>query len=422
MKYYKKVLPSGLRVIVLPMKDSPTVTVLTMVETGSEYEKREESGMSHFLEHMCFKGTKNRPKSIDISLELDKIGAANNAFTNYEWTGYYAKANSKHVGKLIDVISDMYLNPTFPAAELEKEKGVIIEEMNMYEGLPQRKVQMVFSSLLYGDQPAGWPILGNRRVIKNATREKFVSYRNAHYVAHSSMVVIAGGVEQGRAFNLVKKTFKDIKDGKKRNKRPVQVSQKSPRLKIADKETDQTHLVLGFKTFKATDKRSTTLHVLDAILGSGMSSRLFQRLREEMGVCYYAKSSVNEFTDHGDFIIFSGVDSRRIVEVVTVLVDEVKKLKDVEVPKAELEKAKESYIGGLFMGVESSDEVSFFAAEQEILGRKFKTPKQIEAEIRKVTAKDVQKLARQIFTDENLNLAIVGSIPDKKKIQSVLHF
>src|SRR3989344_238825 len=180
MKYYKKVLPSGLRVIVLPMKDSPTVTVLTMVETGSEYEKREESGMSHFLEHMCFKGTKNRPKSIDISLELDKIGAANNAFTNYEWTGYYAKANSKHVGKLIDVISDMYLNPTFPAAELEKEKGVIIEESNMYEDLPPQRVQDLLLELVYGDQPAGWNVAGTRETVRNMKRNDFVAYRSQH--------------------------------------------------------------------------------------------------------------------------------------------------------------------------------------------------------------------------------------------------
>src|SRR5574343_451344 len=190
MKFSKKVLKNGLRVITVPMKENPTTTVLVLVEAGSKYEEKRVNGISHFLEHMCFKGTTKRQKAIDISKELDAIGSQYNAFTAQEYTGYYAKSDAKHFKKIFDVVSDIYLNSTFPEAELEKEKGVIIEEINMYEDLPPRHVQDMVMEILYGDQPAGWNIAGVKENILNMKREDFVQYKQAHYVPSATTLVV----------------------------------------------------------------------------------------------------------------------------------------------------------------------------------------------------------------------------------------
>ncbi len=420
MKVKKKIFPNGLRLVVVPMPESPTVTALVMVEAGSKYETKKQNGLSHFLEHMCFKGTTKRPRSLDISHELDSLGAESNAFTSTEYTGYYAKAHPKHTEQLIDVISDLYLNPRFPEEELEKEKGVVLEEMNMYEDLPQRKVQEVFTELLYGDQPAGWTILGRKEVITGAKVRDLVEYRKAHYCASSTVVIVAGNVTAPTVERLVSKYFKTIPVTKKRKKVGVVEKQNAPNIKIHFKKTDQAHLVLGFRTFPVSDKRNATLQVLNAVLGSGMSSRLFQKLREEMGVGYYVRSGVDELTDHGYFAVATGVDTSRVLEVVEAIVSLCKELKENLVSKEELKKSQESLIGNFVMGLESSDSVATFVADQEILKGKIEDPKDIERKIREVSSEDVRALARTIFSDKNLNLAIVGNVKETKALKSIL--
>ena len=196
MEYKKTILKNGLRVITVPMKDNPTVTVLVLVETGSKYETKAKNGISHFLEHMCFKGTAKRPTAQAISSELDGLGSSYNAFTSQEYTGYYAKSSANHFKKIFDVVSDIYLNSAFPAAEIEKEKGVIVEEINMYEDMPHRHVHDLFASLLYGDTPAGWNIAGTRDNVRAMKREDFVQYHQAHYVPKATTVIIAGKVSE----------------------------------------------------------------------------------------------------------------------------------------------------------------------------------------------------------------------------------
>ncbi len=422
MKVIKKKLKNGLRIILVPMKDNPTVTVLVLVETGSKYESPEESGISHFLEHMCFKGTQKRLKSFDISRELDAIGAQNNAFTSHEFTGYFAKSHPKHVSAILDVVSDIYLNPTFPEAEVQKEKGVIIEEMNMYEDLPQRQVYNVFSALLYGDQPAGRTILGDREVINNATRESFVQYRAKHYVADATIVVVSGNINPTLVQKNIEKAFGHIATSKKWDKLPVVERQSVVGLQIKQKDTDQTHLMIGVRTFHITDKRTPILQVLSSVLGQGMSSRLFQKLREEMGVGYYVRTAADEFTDHGYLSVNTGVDKKRVKEVVEAIMAEFKRLKTELVSKEELAKVKESMMGSLVMELESSDSVAEFVGGQEVLKGAVQTPKEIEKVIRSVTAAQIKTLANIIFKDEKLNLAIVGNIKNAKDIEKVLHF
>ena len=341
MKFTKKVLKNGLRVIIVPMKDNPTVTVLVLVEAGSKYEEKRINGISHFLEHMCFKGTTKRPKTIDVSKELDALGSQYNAFTGQEYTGYYAKSSAKHFVQIFDIISDIYLNGTFPAKEVEKEKGVIVEEINMYEDLPHRHVQELIMKLLYGDQPAGWGIAGEKTNIVKFNRDDLVKYKSEHYLPEATVIIIAGHVNEKDAMREVKKAFANIPRGKKSGKAKVQEKQSKPEALVKFKKTDQTHLVLAVRTYALKSKKNAALSVLGAILGGGMSSRLFQRLREEMGVGYYVRAMNDASIDHGFFEISAGVDNKRINEVIQAVIAECNALKISLVEKAEMEKAKD---------------------------------------------------------------------------------
>src|SRR3989344_2332681 len=210
MRFSKKVLHNGLRVIIVPMKDNPTVTVLVLVEAGSKYEGKKNNGISHFLEHMCFKGTSKRPKAINISKELDALGSHYNAFTAQEYTGYYAKSDAKHFNKIFDIVSDIYLNSTFPEIEMEKEKGVIIEEINMYEDMPQRHVQDLIMKLLFGHQPAGWNVAGEKKNILNMRRDDFTSFKKKHYLPEASVIVVSGQVTEEEVMKEVNKVFRVV--------------------------------------------------------------------------------------------------------------------------------------------------------------------------------------------------------------------
>ena len=422
MKYKKTILKNGLRVITVPMKDNPTVTVFVLVEAGSKYENKKNNGISHFLEHMCFKGTKRRPSNSDISTELDNIGSHYNAFTSQEYTGYYAKAEYSHIDKLMDVVSDMYLNPIFDKKEIEKEKGVIIEEINMYEDLPQYKVQNLITELVYGDQPAGWDIAGSKENIKNMDQSDFISYRNEFYKAEATTVIVAGNFNEGKVVKSIGRIFSVMPKIKKGIKDQVKEKQSQPQISIFKKETDQTHLVIGIRTFNAYDKRGKVMKVLDGVLDAGMSSRLFKKLRDEMGVCYYVRASQDSFTDHGLYTVSAGVDNKRVEEVIAVILQEFCKLKTELVSAEELKKVKQNLAGTMYLSLESSDEVAKFLGGQEIMNKKIKTPEDIKREIESVTALQVRNLARDIFVDKGLNLAIVGRFSDENEFRDILKF
>ncbi len=422
MKFKKTTLPNGLRIITVPTKGNPAATVMVLVETGSNYESKAQNGLSHFLEHMCFKGTKKRPTALDISRELNSLGAMSNAGTSNELTVYYAKAAKKHFKKVLDILSDMYLNPTLPANEIEKERGVILQEISMYEDQPSSTVHNVLRELLYGNTSAGRPIIGPRENIKKFSRTDFINYRNTHYVAGKTTIIVAGDIKQGQVVSEIKKCFEHIPKGKVIGKAKVVDKQNTPALKIQKKKTDQTHLILGFRAFNARDKRVPILNVLATILGRGSSSRLFEKMRNEMGACYYVYAAAEDYTDHGTLIIPAGIEKRRLKEVVKTIISECKKLKDEPVSPHELNKAKEYSVGRMYLDLETTDSLAEFYADQEVSAKKLKKPQELEKEIRKVTAQDVTRVAREIFRDENLNLAVVGNISGLKPIRKVLTF
>jgi predicted Zn-dependent peptidase len=239
MKFTKRTLPNGLRILTVPMKDNETVTVMALVETGSDYEAKDQGGISHFLEHMCFKGTQKRPNSQMINYEFDAMGSQSNAFTTSEYTGFYAKAHHAHLPKVLDLISDVFVNSTFPEAEIEKEKGVVIEEINMYEDRPDYKVYEVIEELMYGDQPAGRSTLGTKETVQSLSREKILDYRNMHYAAENTLIVVSGKVDEETIYSDIEKAFASISTNKKPEKPAVLDEQIAPALKIQHKDSFQ---------------------------------------------------------------------------------------------------------------------------------------------------------------------------------------
>ena len=422
MKFKKTTLKNGLRIITVPMKGNPAVTVMAMVETGSKYETKDINGLSHFLEHMMFKGTPKRPTAISISRELDGLGASYNAFTSTEFTGYYAKVENRHLNKALDIISDIYLNPLFEQVEIEKEKGVIIEEIKMSQELPQYQVEQEFEGLLYGDTPAGWHVIGPEDNIKKFTRNDFLQYRKEHYVAESTIVVVAGDIKEKEVIKAVEKLFKNIPVTKNKEKLPVKESQDKPQIRIKYKDTSQTHIVLGFRSFDIKDKRGPIMSVLNTILGQGMSSRLFTKMRDDLGICYYVNSSQSSFTDHGYLSIKAGVDNTRVKIAIENIMLEINKLKNELISKQELKKAKDFISGGTALGLETSDSRADYVAFQELLKKEIKTPEEKLKEINKVSSKQIKDLANEIFIEKTLNLAIVGPFKDEKEFLSLLKF
>ena len=422
MKFNKTTLSNGLKVITIPMEDNPAVTVLVTVETGSKYEKKEISGLSHFLEHMVFKGSKKRPTAMDISRELDSLGAQYNAFTSQEYTGYYAKVSKEKIDTALDIVSDIYLHPLFDGKEIEKEKGVIVEEIRMYQDSPHRHVNDLFMNLVYGDQPAGWNIAGNENTVKSFNREDFVKYLSEHYVAEATTVVISGTFDEKDAIEKVEKAFSNISTDKKHTKLKVKEEQNKPQTLLKFKETEQAHLILGVRSFDAKSEYDPVLSVLSTLLGGGMSSRLFQKLREEMGVGYYIRSSHDAYTDHGLFTISTGIDTTRIDEVIKVLLNECKKIVNEEISEQELNKVKDYIAGSFVLGLETSDSRAEYCAINQILKGKIDSPKEEIEKIKKVTVNDIKEIAKKIFVDENLNLAIIGPYKDKERFEKLLTF
>ncbi len=418
----KKILKNGLRLILVPQPKNLAATVLVLVEAGSEYETKEKNGLSHFLEHMVFKGTTRRPNAGMISNELDALGAEYNAFTGQEYTGYWAKAQAHKLPQLIDVVCDLYLNPLFEQKEIDKERGVIIEEINMYEDTPQRRVQELFSELLYGDQPAGWDIAGKKDIILKLQRDDFVSYRTERYVAPGTVVIVAGAFNPTHVRTAIEKLFAHLPRKKVVPKPKTVVGQSEPAVAAKFKESDQTHLVLGVRAFTMFDKRRYALQVLGDIVGGGMSSRLFHRIREELGAAYYVRSSTDLFLDHGYFTVSAGADTKRAEVVVTAALEELKRLTKEIVPRVELLKAKDHMIGGLILGLETSDELASFYGGQEIVMKKLVSPEEIMRKVKKVTAQEIQSVARSLFVNGGLNLALIGPHKDPEPFRKILHF
>ena len=422
MNSKKKTLDNGVRLVTIPMKDNPTVTVLVMTEAGTMNEPEGKHGLAHFLEHMAMKGGEKYKTPYAVSSTLDSVGASSNAFTGQEYTGYYAKGNPKHFSVLFDVVSDVYLKARVDEEEISKERGVIIEEINMYKDTPRIYVQDLFYQAVYGDQPAGRHPLGTKETVNSLERDDFVTFINKQYIAKNTVVVVSGNFDQKKVDKEFTERYGEMSSVKPLKHPTVSEKKTESNFLIEKRKTDQLHLVVGVRGLKASDKKVPVLMVLDSVLSGGMSGRLFQKLREEMGVCYYVKSSIDLSRKHGTVSVSAGVDPQRFGEVIDAIMSELNLLKEELVNDKELKKAKEHLIGRMFLGLESSDSVAEFFVEQEILTGEQKTPQQIAKEIKAVTADDIKKLAKRLFKNEKLVASVVGQNPSEKTLKNKLSF
>ena len=413
-KVKKVTFSSGLEALLVPLKETRTVTVLILVRAGSEYEKKEINGISHFLEHMCFKGTIKRPTSKEISSLMDSLGANFNAFTSQEHTGYFIKVDNRHLDVALDLISDIYQNSLFKEEEIEKEKGVIIEEMNLDEDTPTSQIYDVLLKLLYDDQPAGWRVLGEKETIKKIKRQNFLEYIKNNYTADKTLVVVSGRFNEEVVEKHLRDLFKDINQNKGLAEQKVKENQKEPAVLIKTKKTDQTHLVLGTRAFNKFDERRYALSLLSVILGQGMSSRLFQKIREEMGAAYYVYSLADLNCDHGFFGVATGVALSKTQEAVKVIMEAFKKIANEAPSEVEVKKAKDYLKGKQALGLESSDEFAFFYGLQYLYYKKTFSLDELYKKIDAVTPQMIMNLAKELFQPKNLNLAILGPYQKKK--------
>ncbi len=420
--YKKTIFQNGLRLITIPQKNTQAVTVLVLVGTGSKYETKELNGISHFLEHMYFKGTKKRPSSIEVSETLDRIGGIYNAFTSEEYTGYFAKVSFSHLEVALDWVSDIFLNSTLPGKEIKKEKGVIIEEINMRYDHPMSYIQILWQKLLYGDQPAGRDIAGTKESVNNINRKKLIDYMKRQYVASNTIVCVAGRINASLVVKKIKKYFSKIKKFQSLKKPPLIEKQSEPNLLLYTKETDQAHLYLGTRAYNLFHPQKYSQKLLAVILGGMMSSRLFIKIREKMGAAYYISAESVSDPDSGYFATRAGVDNKKIEKVILAILKEYKKISQKKVPQKELKKAKDCIKGKTALLLESSDVQASFYANQELLEKKMLTPEQMFKKIDKVTPTDILKVARDIFQLQKLNLAIIGPFKNKKRFRKLLTF
>lgn len=416
MNIQKKKLSNGVRVVLIPQKDAPTVTMLTLVGVGSNMETTKQNGISHFLEHVCFKGTEKRPTAKGINEEIESMGAISNAFTAEEYTGFYAKGHPRHVRTLVDIVGDIVLNATIPSTEVEKEKGVIVEEINMYEDMPQSKVFDLLTAIAYGDTPAGRGIIGTKESVRALSAKDIVSYKKKYYCAENMVVVVAGAFDESEVLSTIKQTFKHVPSGTTSVYKPVRLTTKTPQSSIQHRAIDQAHTAILFPSVDRKHADRAAISLLARILGGTMSSRLFQLLREELGVSYYVRASQISYKTYGEFSISAGIDTTRVGEVFTAIASVLKDIKDNGVTEEELTRAKDYTLGVFGMSLETTDAMANFYGMQLLLDDTLSKPEDIMKRYLAVTVDDIKRVARTLFSGKNLKLSLVGPISEDENI------
>ena len=418
--YKRTTLKNGLRIITVPEKTAKAATVLVVVGAGSKYETKNLSGLSHFLEHMFFKGTRKLKKPKDVAEPLDRIGGDFNAFTGEEYTGYYAKVSAEHLDTALVWVSDIFLNSRIPLKEIEKERGVIIEELHMYNDNPRMYIGQLWKEVLYGDQPAGWDIGGRKETVAKIKRQDILDYISSQYTSENTVVAVAGKIKEREVIRKVSDIFNKIKKGKAKSKLKVKDRGRGPGVLIHKRKTQQTNLALGVKAYDLFHKDRFAASLLAIALGGMMSSRMFIEVREKLGAAYFIRTFNESDTDSGWLCTFSGVDNAKLEKVIQTIVREYGKMAKTRISEKELKKAKDYLKGKMVLGLESSDDKASFFGIQELLRKEIMTQEQIFAKIDKVTRSDIQRTAKNLFKTENLNLALIGPFEDNKKFKKLL--
>lgn len=421
MNFKKTTLKNGLRILTIPMQGTQTATVMIMVGVGSRFETEKQAGLSHFVEHMLFKGTEKRPTAQSISEELDAIGGEFNAFTAKDKTAYYAKVDSKHISTAFDVVADIFLNSKLEQVEIDRERGPILQELSMYEDDPRRSVGEELEQLLYLPSVMGKNIVGNKQTINSLMRKDFVNFMKKYYTANDTVICVAGKFDEKKILNHINKYFLSLEKGTAPTFKKVIEKQKEPQVKIKFKKTDQTNVIIGNRAYHQNHKDRYVLSLISVILGGNMSSRLFIEVRERRGLAYFVHTSIDTYQDCGYIATQAGVEHAKLEQTIKVVLDEYEKIAENGVSAKELQKAKDYVKGRSIMGFEASDDVAMFFIDQEMHKEKILTPDEVFAKIDAVTEQDIVRVSRDIFRKEKLNCAIVGPHKNMKKILSILN-
>jgi predicted Zn-dependent peptidase len=419
---YRKAAGDGdLRIVVWPMKETKTVSVLVFVGLGSRYETKDLVGITHFLEHMLGKGTKERPDPLSIVSEIDAVGGEFNGFTGAEYTLFYVKLPADEVLLGVDVLSDIICNSRLDEKHIELEKGVILQEINHLLDTPSQHVLELYHSLLYGDHPLGWDIVTSREILPQLNREKLTNLWENFYTPDNMVVAVAGKIDPEKVISWVRSHFGNATGKKSTTWVPVKESQTEPLFRALSRKTDQTHICLGVRTFiSVLHPDRYILEVLNTILGGCMSSRLFIKIREEMGLVYSVGSGIQSLLDTGILSVEAGTDGRKVGEVIGAILGEFHRLRESLLNPDELQRAKNYVKGKLIMGLENSEGLAYFLGKQELLQGRIRTVKEIMKEIEKVSLEDVRRVSENIFQEKNLNLALLGSFDGKLSFEKLL--
>jgi predicted Zn-dependent peptidase len=418
MTFERHTLDNGLRVLTANLPYAQSVTCMVMLAAGSRYETAETNGIAHFSEHMFFKGTEKRPDTRLISGEIDAIGGQINAFTGKEYTAYYVRCAAESRDTALDVIVDMLRNSKFDAAEIEREKGVIVEEMNMYFDTPRDYIGGVYEQLLYGDQPLGWDILGRKETVRGATRETFMSYLDTWYHP-SRMVLGVGGRVGDDILERAQELLGDIPAQETPVPGPVQAHDDG-RVRVFTKQSDQAHIIVGVPSYPIEHPDRYALQMVATVLGGGMSSRLFIEVRERRGLAYYVFGLNHSYTDAGSLYSQAGVDIKRIDDAVQTIAGELRKIASEPVPADELEKARSFAKGRFVLELEAPQGLILFGLRREVLEGRAPDLEEVLAGLDAVTVEDVQRVAADLIKDETLRLAVIGPFDDPERFEKLL--
>ena len=417
--YQKSTLDNGLRIVTSTMPQHRSVSISFFIGTGSRYEADPQAGVSHFIEHLAFRGTAKRPTARDIATAIEGVGGMLNGGTDKELTVYWCKVATPYIKTALDVLVDMLLNSRFNPEDIEKERQVIIEEINMSHDSPSQRVGMLTDEMLWPDHPLGRDIAGSRDSVSNITREHMLGYLTDYYQPGNTVVAAAGDIQHETMVSLVNQALGKWKSRPSRREFLTYEEKKFPRLRIENRELEQVHLCLALPGLPLLHPKRFAADMLNVILGDGMSSRLFTNIRDKLGLAYSISSYIDHFLDTGSLIVVAGVDTKNLNLAIKAITEELAQLKETT-PEAELNKAKEFSKGRLLLRMEDSRSVAGWIGGQELLTKRILTVDDVVSIIDKITADDLQQLAGELLTGEKLRLAIVGPVPPDEPLEELL--
>ncbi len=411
--FERQQLSNGLRVLTAPLGHAQSVACFVMLAAGSRYERAENRGIAHFAEHMFFKGTERHPSSRDLTTLVDGIGGEFNAFTSKEYTGYYVRCAGADRDVAFDVLLDMIRHSKFDPEEIDREKGVILEEMNMYADTPRDQIGTVYETLMFGDNPLGWETLGTKETIRAATRDTFTDYIDEWYTPDRMVIGVAGQVGDGLV-PMLEGVLGDMPTTTPKSPAPAQLdTSPGPRVSVFHKDADQAHLILGVPSIPIDHPDRYAMSLLTGVLGAGMSSRLFLEVRERRGLAYYVSGMNHSYTDAGSLLAQAGVDIKRIDEAVKVIVEQFGRMATERVPDDEFEKARAMIKGRFVLRTENPQGLLMYGLNREVLEGEALEPAELLKQIDAVTAEQVQDLAQRLIATDKLHLAVIGPFKDE---------